>query len=217
MKDSQNTYHQSRYADLAACHAACESALAAHGLAILQTTHWQADGGVLILVTTLAHTSGEQLEAAWPVLADYGQPQKVGAALTYGRRYSYMAAVGIAPEDDDGELASGRGTAPAANGHTNGNGHNSNGKPHVAAHTAAAIATARGRMRGPLPGKELASKKQISTICRIADERGVTADQLANGLRRDFHVERLEELERDQASALINRLSSMPYLEPSAD
>jgi hypothetical protein len=60
----------------------------------------------MILTTILRHVSGEAIETEYPVLADYSSPQKIGSAMTYARRYSLMALVGVAPEDDDGNEAS---------------------------------------------------------------------------------------------------------------
>ena len=128
VKDSTNPHYKSKYADLAGCLEACEPALAKHGLAVLQTTRWE--DGVLTLETELAHDSGEWMRSQYPVICDYRRPQEIGAGLTYARRYSYLAITGRAPEDDDGEAASGRGAnghaqhaAPSngrANGHANG-------------------------------------------------------------------------------------------------
>jgi hypothetical protein len=135
IKDSKNDHFRSRYADLAAVLDACDGVLGRHDLAILQVPRLNAENGSLTLLTTLCHTSGEWIRASYPVLADVGRPQVTGAGLTYARRYSYMAVAGIAPEDDDGETASGRGTGHhvyARNGHTNG-ATNGSAKPQVAA------------------------------------------------------------------------------------
>ena len=106
IKDATNPHFKSKYADLAGCLEACEPALGKYGLAVLQTTRW-ADG-VLTLDTVLAHDSGEWISSEYPVLCQYTRPQEIGAGLTYARRYSYLAITGRAPEDDDGETASGR-------------------------------------------------------------------------------------------------------------
>ncbi len=111
VKDSQNPHFKSMYADLAAVLDACDKPLGKHDLAILQVPVW--DGGALILQTTLCHTSGEWIRATYPVASDVTRPQVTGAGMTYARRYCYMAVAGIAPEDDDGNSASGHGQ----NGH----------------------------------------------------------------------------------------------------
>jgi hypothetical protein len=106
-KDAQNPHFKNRYATLANVIDATEATLAKNGLVILQATTLGEHG--LALVTTLAHTSGEWLQASYPLPNDPAHPQIQGSALTYARRYTYMAIVGVAPEDDDGEVASGRG------------------------------------------------------------------------------------------------------------
>jgi len=69
--------------------------------------------GFPVLTTRLMHSSGEWLEGEWPLNPVKNDPQALGAASTYARRYSLMAALGIATEDDDGETASGRGNPPS--------------------------------------------------------------------------------------------------------
>jgi hypothetical protein len=110
-RDSENPFFRSSYADLASVWDACRGPLSANGLSVIQTT--EAEGDCVTVVTTLAHASGEWVRgrlAMTPVKAD---PQGVGSALTYARRYALAAIVGIAPEDDDGNAAS-RPDHPAA-------------------------------------------------------------------------------------------------------
>jgi hypothetical protein len=68
---------------------------------------------VLILVTTLAHSSGEFVIGEYPVIPVKNDPQGYGSAITYARRYALSAMLSVAAEDDDGEAASGRTTVPA--------------------------------------------------------------------------------------------------------
>ena len=75
-----------------------------NGIALIQKTH-DCDTGVRV-ETILIHTSGESMSGGIiHVPADKQTPQGYGSALTYARRYSLMSACGIAPEDDDGNLA----------------------------------------------------------------------------------------------------------------
>jgi hypothetical protein len=106
-KDKFNPHFNSRYADLARIRESAAAPLRDNGLCIIQTTHWAE--GELFLNTSLVHTSGEFVTFDYPVFADYGNPQKLGAALTYARRLSMQTLLDIAPEDDDGETAMGRG------------------------------------------------------------------------------------------------------------
>src|SRR5262249_1267935 len=68
----------------------------------IQTTAIDQDAGLLRLTTVLAHSSGEWISSEWPVcpIADIASAQRMGAALTYARRYALFTLVGIAGEDD---------------------------------------------------------------------------------------------------------------------
>ena len=101
LKQSINPHFKSRYVDLAGCVEAVIDALNDNGVFLLQKTFECSDG--VIVETIFVHESGEMLECGllhFP--ATKHDPQGYASALTYARRYSLMAACGIAPEDDDG-------------------------------------------------------------------------------------------------------------------
>ena len=105
LKTSTNPHFRSRYADLAACVEAVIDSLNENGIALIQKTH-DTESGVKV-ETCLIHESGEMLNCGiLHVPASKNDPQGYGSALTYARRYSLMAACGIAPEDDDGNAGS---------------------------------------------------------------------------------------------------------------
>lgn len=103
-KDSANPFFKSTYADLASAWDAAREPLAANGLAVAQRVTNSANG--VIITTQLLHASGEWISdrCEWPVAQK--TPQGMGSAITYGRRYAFMALVGIAAEEDDGNAAS---------------------------------------------------------------------------------------------------------------
>jgi len=110
LKTSTNPHFRSRYADLAACVEAVMDGLSANGIFFTQKVA-PSDTGVLV-ETVFIHESGETLSCGQiHVPASKHDAQGFGSALTYARRYSLMAACGIAPEDDDGNAASKRGGA----------------------------------------------------------------------------------------------------------
>lgn len=110
LKTSTNPHFRSKYADLSACVEAVIDALNEAGIALVQKCH-ECESGVTV-ETVFLHESGETLDAGrLHVPAAKHDPQGYGSALTYARRYSLMAACGIAPEDDDGNAAS-RSPAP---------------------------------------------------------------------------------------------------------
>jgi len=114
-KSSANPFFKSKYADLASVWDACRKPLSDNGLSVTQTCDFIPENPeMVVVVTTLMHSSGEFISgrlAAKPVKQD---PQGVGSTITYLCRYSLQSIVGIAPEDDDGNAASGlKDTSPA--------------------------------------------------------------------------------------------------------
>ena len=105
LKSSTNPHFRSRYADLSACVEAVIEGLNGAGIALIQRT--SEDNSGVTVETVFIHESGEILECGkLHVPAAKQDPQGYGSALTYARRYSLMAACGIAPEDDDGNAGS---------------------------------------------------------------------------------------------------------------
>lgn len=114
LKDRQNPAFRSKYADLSAVWEACKPALQANGLAVLQLPT-KAPAGHIGLITVILHESGQSIsEAFYMPLKDASNPQAAGSALTYARRYALSAALGICPEDDDGNGAAKAAPAPKA-------------------------------------------------------------------------------------------------------
>jgi hypothetical protein len=107
IKDTNNTFFKSKYADLASCWDACREPLAANGLSIVQMPCNDTPDSVA-LETILMHTSGQWISSVFSMPVSKHDAQAVGSAITYARRYALAAVVGIAPEDDDGNLASGK-------------------------------------------------------------------------------------------------------------
>src|SRR5262249_30031098 len=91
-----------RSAPLASALDIVRKGLGQHEIATIQTTEIDKDAGFLRLTTVLAHSSGEWISSEWPVCAIAGMAsaQRMGAALTYARRYALFTLVGIAGEDD---------------------------------------------------------------------------------------------------------------------
>lgn len=135
LKGSANPFFKSKYADLSSVWDACRAPLSKHGLSIVQFPNTEYSGtpepyewtskmgekryGVRVVcivsvLTRLAHTSGQWLEDRVSTMLPTGDPQSVGSAITYLRRYALQSVAGIAPEDDDGEAAHGQGNGKQA-------------------------------------------------------------------------------------------------------
>ncbi len=104
LKDSTNPFFKSNYADLGNVLAACREPLSRNELAIIQTT--EDSGAGVVIVTTMIHSSGQWIRGRLRMTPTKNDPQGIGSAITYSRRYSYAAIVGVAQVDDDGNQAS---------------------------------------------------------------------------------------------------------------
>ena len=98
-REGQRTF---RYASLSTGLDIVRKCLGQHEIATVQSTTIDRDNGLIRLTTTLVHTSGEWVSSDWPVCpaSETAAPHRMGAALTYARRYALFTLVGIAGEDD---------------------------------------------------------------------------------------------------------------------
>ena len=109
VKSSANPFYKSQYAALPEVMEACRAALSKHGLAIVQIIMF--DTSTQWLETMLIHSSGQWFKGMYPIRPVKNDPQGLGSAETYARRYALMAMVGIVADDesdDDANAASGK-------------------------------------------------------------------------------------------------------------
>lgn len=133
-KDSANPFFRSKYADLASVKDAIREPFAKYGLSTVQFPktefegspepyEWTAKSGetrygvrvvcVVSVVTRILHASGQWMEDGVSTMLPTGDPQSVGSAITYLRRYALQSVAGVAADDDDGEAAHRTGTTKA--------------------------------------------------------------------------------------------------------
>src|SRR5271165_1197649 len=147
-RESDQTF---RYAALSSGLDIVRKALGGHEIATVQTTAIDKEAGLIRLTTTLAHSSGEWLSSEWPVcpIAETAAPRRMGAALTYARRYALFTLVGIAGEDDldAPDLAEGAKADAANNGGAAKDRVAARLRPNAAVEEAAAVTSASGRRR----------------------------------------------------------------------
>jgi hypothetical protein len=115
LKNSSNPVFRSTYADLASVWDAIRKPLAANGLSVEQ--HPSADGAKVTVLTILGHSSGQSRSSSLTITAmrqiqgggweECANPQAIGSAIHYARRYALSAIVGVTAEDDDGNAATG--------------------------------------------------------------------------------------------------------------
>lgn len=105
-KGQDNPFFKSKYADLNECIQAAREHLSKNELAVIQTTELSGDNNIVI-VTILAHSSGEWIKSKLKMTPKKDDDQGRGSSITYGRRYSFAAIVGLAQKDDDGNASCG--------------------------------------------------------------------------------------------------------------
>jgi len=143
VKDSENPFFKSHYADLSSVWDAIRKPLTDNGLSVVQTPDTL--DGKMVLVTTLLHSSGQWISGALPVSPTKTDPQSMGSAITYARRYALSALAGVcSEEDDDGNAAS--------------------AKPKGVADKAKALPV--GHDAAPFPGISAAQAKRLYVIAK---------------------------------------------------
>lgn len=106
-KDSKNPHLKAKYADLASVVSVIREPLAKNGLAYIQLV--TVSEKTVSVETMLTHKTGQFIAETLDLPLLQSTPQGVGSCITYGRRYSLMSMIGVAPEEDDGTAASERG------------------------------------------------------------------------------------------------------------
>ena len=101
-----------KYADLAAVWDTIRKPLSDNGFAVIQDP--SVEGTQVTISTLLSHISGEWIKSQLKLTSEAPNPQKIGSAISYGRRYSLLSMLGLASEDDDGNAASGTKEAPVS-------------------------------------------------------------------------------------------------------
>ena len=105
VKDSNNPFFKSSYADLTSVIKVIKEPFARHGLSFVQLPVTSAGGNGIGVTTMLMHNSGQWIQSEYLLPMDKVTPQGAGSAITYARRYALQSLVGIPSVDDDSEMA----------------------------------------------------------------------------------------------------------------
>lgn len=175
-KDKKNPHFGNNYADLASVWEACREPLAQNELAVVQQVTSDPNG--VTVTSTLLHSSGEYISDRCWLPVTQKTPQGYGSTITYARRYSLSALVGVAQEDDDGNAGSAQTSAPA--------GQRSAPRQQAARKAAESkpdTKPAAGPASNPTgPGEDAESKvrsARVSQLWKKAKDEGVTKEQWA--------------------------------------
>lgn len=97
--DSVNPHFKSKFSSLSAIYAACRPLMGKYGLSFTHIVEPNGEG--MLVSTLLMHSSGQWIKSSMPVHVDHSKPQAVGSGISYGRRYTLAAIVGISDTEDD--------------------------------------------------------------------------------------------------------------------
>jgi hypothetical protein len=180
---SRETERSFRYAPLSSGLEIVRKTLSQHEIATVQTTSIDESAGIVRLSTVLAHASGEWIASDWPVcaLSETAAPHRMGAALTYARRYALFTLVGIAGEDDL--------DAP---------------DPMTRTNAASKAERPPGSQNGQLRSRQASSTEQVPSLQRaeaISNPRKPALDPKASTALRDQLTAEIEEIKSDEEAA----------------
>ena len=197
-KDTTNPFYKSKYATLDTIWETIRKPLSENGLSIAQTMNLIESNSVL--ETTLYHTSGEWISGTQLVNPVKNDPQGLGSAITYARRYSLSAILGLVSDDDDDANVA---TKPES-------------KPKVESKPV------EKPVEAPKAEPKLASEAQVKKIYASVKEKGITADQAKAYLKSTFNKLSTKELTVTEASQLIadilvGKLNTKPLAEVAKD
>ncbi len=167
-----NPHFKSRYADFTSVMDACRKPLAENGLATMQ--YCETINDKLMLVTMLAHISGEWIKSYFPLNPATMTSQAIGSAMTYAKRYSLSSILGIVSddEDDDGEA--------------------SHGRPLKAADMSKSAQTQQASK--PAPSQKITSM-QVEMIKALREQLdNECLNTLKSWLSNDYNIENLEDI-----------------------
>jgi len=111
-KDAKNPFYKNNYATLAQVWETVRPILTAHGLSVVQMPSHDENG--YYVESMLIHSSGQWIKSKTYMKPVKDDPQGIGSLISYARRYALQSLVMVCPDDDDGEAAMGRHTAPVA-------------------------------------------------------------------------------------------------------
>lgn len=204
IKDANNPFFKSKYADLESIWEAVKIPLLENGLSVSQLTG-QTPGGDPVIETLLMHNSGEWIMGQFPLIAKDASAQAMGSAVSYARRYALAALCSLPQIDDDGEAAAARDKPSYAPTKKTEN-------FVISSSMGAVIPTNRNK---DAKGNNYISEKQMWRFFAIAKKHGFPTPQEANAwLKATFHIERASEILANQYDLIVGRIEQIKL--PSA-
>ena len=185
-KDSVNPFYKSKYASLDTIWETIRKPLSENGLSVAQTMG--VDNDKSVLETTLYHTSGEWISGTQLVNPVKNDPQGLGSAITYARRYSLSAILGLVSDDDDDA--------------------NTATKPEIKQEVKSPVKPVSPTVETPQTSESIAVP-QTKKIHAIAKEKGLSPEEAIAYMQKTFKKNSTKELTKDEASIMIEFLEEI--------
>jgi len=192
-KDSINPFYKSKYASLDTIWETIRKPLSENGLSVSQTM--DVDNDKSVLETTLYHTSGEWISGMQLVNPVKNDPQSLGSAISYARRYSLSALLGLVSDDDDDANTA---TKPEP-------------KQEVKAPAKPVSPPAETTTSKPVPTTDTSgiTPPQTKKIHATAKEKGLSPEEARAYMQKTFKKLSTKELTKDEASTMIEFLNEI--------
>lgn len=200
-KDSINPFYKSKYASLDTIWETIRKSLSENGLSIAQTMNLL--DGKSVLETTLYHTSGEWISGVQLVNPVKDDPQALGSAISYARRYSLSAMLGlVSDDDDDAEVATPK-KAPEKPV-----------PPPVETPKKIETSEPQNPAKPFKKGADSITEAQTKKIYALAKEKQLSPEEAKSYINKTFNKNSTKELTKDEASKMIEFLNEIKPGEP---
>jgi hypothetical protein len=215
VKDANNPFFKSTYADLNQILSLAKESLNPLGLIILQGPGISDAGHRYIETSIIDADSGQQVYTRVPLSGNEKNMQEIGAATTYGRRIGLKSLLAMEEIDDDGETAVGRGKNEPKRESKSGKSTQAESKPSVASTavldagraSSAASAGVSTELKSTLPRDVI--NKQISAYAKVALDKKLMSQEQLVGLLKQFGASKKEDLKDEQANEVLAKLKGV--------
>jgi hypothetical protein len=202
-KDSTNPFFKSNYADLESVWTSIRGPLTKNGLSIIQITTI-GENGRLELITTLGHSSGQSIFGTYPIISKDNSPQALGSAISYARRYTLAAMVGVVQVDDDGNMAT-KGTEATKQERYSPKVVEPNTLPNSAFNSTKPAPSGDLKVTGP-------SEAQLKRLYALKRSANWSDDEVKTYMREKFSIEHSKDMSVEQYKILTDCLAkNMTY------
>jgi len=212
--DSENPYFKSKYADLAAVWENCRKPLTDNGLSVVQVIEHE-DNTRVVVKTILLHESGEWISSRLGLTPVKNDPQSIGSAITYGRRYSLAAMVGVCAEDedDDAEKATGRDHPTPPPTRTSQQHHQPQQKNNTPQEQQKS--QQKSQQKPGAAGSPLVTDQQLKKIYATSRSLGLEKETMIAIIQKRYQKQSSKELTKQEASDLIEYMTKLENGEES--